>query len=554
MPETTGSSSSDFDAIVVGAGFAGLYAIYRLRELGLAVQAFEAGSGIGGTWFWNCYPGARCDVESLDYSYSFSEELEQEWSWSERYPSQPEILRYLEHVADRFELWPSIRLETRVTAATFDESSSRWTVTTNDGARYTAQYCVMATGCLSAAQVPDLEGLDRFEGVWFHTGNWPREGVDLSGKRVGVIGTGSTGIQVIPELVEEAEHVTVFQRTANFSVPSRNAPMDPEFERRLKARYPEFRRAARKSFLGVSVEGTGFSALEVDPEERARLYQSRWDGGGGMPLLVSYNDLLVDREANDTLACFVRAKIREAVDDPDLADLLTPRGFPIGTKRLCQHSEYYEIYNRDDVTLVDVRRSPIQEITATGVRTSDAEYALDAIVFATGFDAVTGALLAIDIRGRGGLSLRETWAAGPRTYLGVAIAGFPNFFIITGPGSPSVLSNMVVSIEQHVDWIADCIACLRERGVERLEATQAAEDAWVAHVDEVGESTLFPLADSWYVGANIPGKPRVFLPYVGGVGTYRKRCDEVAANGYEGFALKRTSATERPEGLAQHAR
>lgn len=526
------------DAIVVGAGFAGLYALHRLRnELGLSVRLLEAGSGVGRTWFWNCYPGARCDIESVDYSYSFSKELEQEWSWSERYPSQPEILRYLNHVADRFDLRDDIQLDTRVVSAVFDDDMSRWTVMTENGERFSAQFCVMATGSLSTAQIPDFPGLDTFEGEWHHTGNWPKQGVDFAGKRVGVIGTGSTGIQLIPELAGVAEHLYVFQRTANFSVPSRNRPMDPEVERQVKAHYREFRQAARESLLGVSCEGTGISALAISPDERQQVYAERWEAGGGMPVLLAFTDLLVDRAANDTAAEFVRSRIRDAVDDPEVAELLCPTGFPIGSKRLCQHSEYYEIYNRDDVTLVDVRRTPIEEITPRGVRTGDAEYELDAIVFATGFDAMTGALLAIDIRGSGGVSLRETWAAGPRALLGIAVAGFPNLFTITGPGSPSVLSNLVLSIEQHVEWLSDCIAYLRERGFERIEPTSEAEESWLRHVDEVASSTLFPQASSWYTGANIPGKPRVFMPYVGGVGSYRQHCADVAARDYEGFAL-----------------
>jgi cyclohexanone monooxygenase len=530
------------DVVVVGAGFAGLYAIHRLRGLGLSVRCFEAGSGVGGTWFWNCYPGARCDIESVDYSYGFSDELQQEWSWSERYPSQPEILRYLNYVADRFDLRREILLETRVTAAAFDEETGRWLVTTDDGARTSARFCVMATGCLSSAQVPELPGLDSFTGEWFHTSAWPQDGVDLTGKRVGVIGTGSTGIQLIPEIVDEAAHLTVFQRTANFSVPSRNRPMDPDFERRLKASYPTFRQTARTSLLGVSVEGTGRSALEVPAEERQQTFEERWQAGGGMRVLLAYTDLLVDRKANDTAADFVRSKIREAVKDPELAELLSPQGFPIGAKRLCQHTEYWEVYNRDDVTLVDVRRAPIEEITPVGIRTGETEYDLDVIVFATGFDALTGALLKIDIRGRGGLTLQEKWAGGPRTYLGIATVGFPNLFIVAGPGSPAVLSNVVVSIEQHVDWVADCIAYLRERDLALLEATPEAEDAWVEHVNEVASGTLFPQADSWYIGANIPGKPRVYMPYVGGVGAYRERCDAVAAAGYEGFLTSTEAA------------
>ncbi len=545
MPEGQGRAAGatlagGLDAVIVGAGFAGLYALHRLRELGLSARVLEAGGGVGGTWYWNCYPGARCDIESLDYSYSFSEELQQEWSWSERYPSQPEILRYLNHVADRFDLWGDIQLETLVTAATFDEQTSLWTITTAGGDCYSARYCIMATGCLSARQMPDIEGLDAFEGDWYHTGAWPKEGVDFTGKRVGVVGTGSTGIQVIPEIAEEASHLYVFQRTANFSVPSQNRPLDPDVQRQVKASYGEFRQAARESLLGVSCEGTGKSALGVAPEEVRRTYDALWESGGGMPILLAFTDLLVDRRANDTAAEFVRSRIREAVEDPALAELLSPKGFPIGAKRLCQHATpYYETYNRDNVTLVDVRRSPIKEITPTGVRTRDAEYELDAIVFATGFDAMTGALLAIDIRGRNGLSLKEKWTAGPRTYLGIATAGFPNLFMITGPGSPSVLSNVVVSIEQHVDWIGDCIAYLRDRDLECIEATADGEDEWVEHVNAVADATLFPQADSWYVGANVPGKPRMFMPYVGGVGTYRRECDDIAGRGYAGFTLHR---------------
>jgi cyclohexanone monooxygenase len=526
-----------YDAVIVGAGFAGLYALHRLRGIGLSVRVLEAGDGIGGTWYWNRYPGARCDVESLEYSYGFSEELQQDWSWSERYPAQPEILRYLEHVADRFELWPDIQLDTRVVAATFDEDAGEWLIATEAGETFAAPWCVMATGCLSASQVPDIAGLETFEGEWHHTGRWPKEGVDLRGKRVGVIGTGSTGIQLVPEIVGDAAHTFVFQRTANFSVPNRNRPMDPDLERAVKNRYAAQRDVARRSLLGVAIPPGEQGVLDVTDEEAQRTFQERWERGGGMPVLLSYNDLLVNEEANAKIADFVRSKIRETVKDPELAELLCPRGFPIGAKRLCQDEGYFEVFNRDDVTLVDIRSAPIQEITPSGLRTTERDYELDVIVFATGFDALTGALLAIDIRGREGRSLRDAWADGPRSYLGLAVAGFPNLFTITGPGSPSVLSNVITSIEQHVEWIADCMAQLRERGVTRIEATPEAQDAWMDHVAEVASFTLFPRAESWYVGANVPGKPRVFMPYVGGVGAYRERCAQIAANDYEGFEL-----------------
>jgi cation diffusion facilitator CzcD-associated flavoprotein CzcO len=528
--------ASDLDAVIVGAGFAGLYMLHRLRGLGISARVYEAGDGIGGTWYWNRYPGARCDVESMDYSYSFSDELQQEWQWTERYASQPEILRYINHVADRFDLRRDVRLSTRVTAAVFDEATHRWAVSTNRGERVSAQFCIMATGCLSAAQVPDFKGLETFEGPWYHTGNWPHEGVDFTGQRVGVIGTGSSAIQSIPLIARQAAHLFVFQRTPNFSIPARNAPLDPEYERRWKANYAEHRRQARESRVGFVVERNDLSALEVSAAERLREYESRWSRGG-LGFNATFADLLTSKAANDTAAEFFRAKIRAAIRDPAVAETLSPRHYPVGTKRLCVDTDYYDTFNRDNVTLIDLRTAPIEAITPTGLRTREEVYALDSLVFATGFDAMTGALLSIDIRGRADEPLRKKWAEGPRTYLGLAVAGVPNLFAITGPGSPSVLSNMIVSIEQHVDWIADCLVYLREHDRTAIEATVAAEDTWVAHVNEVGHATLYPLANSWYMGANIPGKPRIFMPYIGGVGTYRHICDDVAARGYEGFAL-----------------
>jgi len=524
------------DAVIVGAGFAGLYMLHRLRGLGLTARVFEAGKGVGGTWYWNRYPGARCDVESMDYSYSFSDDLQQEWRWTERYASQPEILKYINHVADRFDLRRDITLETRVTAAVFDEATNRWTIRTDRGEEVSAQFCIMAVGCLSTAQVPKYPGLESFKGTWYHTGNWPHEGVDFTGQRVGVIGTGSSAIQSIPIIAKQAAHLFVFQRTPNFSVPARNAPLDPAYERSVKANYADFRRQARESRVGFVVERNDKSALEVPPDEREREYEHRWKRGG-LGFSSTFTDLLISKEANDTAADFFRAKIRSIVRDPAVAELLAPRDYPLGTKRLCVDTDYYDTFNRDNVTLIDLKKSPIEAITPDGLRTRDRSYALDSIVFATGFDAMTGSLLAIDIRGRAGKALKEKWAEGPRTYLGVSIAGFPNLFTITGPGSPSVLSNMIVSIEQHADWIADCIEYLRNNGRMAIEATVEAEDEWVQHVNEVGHLTLYPQANSWYMGANIPGKPRIFMPYIGGVGVYRQKCDEVAAKGYEGFRL-----------------
>ena len=528
--------SSDFDNVIVGAGFAGLYMLYRLRGLGLSARVFEAGGGIGGTWYWNRYPGARCDVESMDYSYSFCDELQQEWRWTERYASQPEILRYIEHVADRFDLRRDIQLDTRVTSARFDEAANRWQIETDCGDLVSARFCIMATGCLSSAQVPAFPGRESFAGKTYHTSHWPHSEVDFTGQRVGVIGTGSSAIQSIPIIARQAASLVVFQRTPNFSVPAWNAPLDPEYERRVKANYAEFRRKARESRVGYVVPANEQSALAVSPEVRQREYELRWQRGG-LGFAAAFTDLLTQQEANDTAAEFFRAKIRATVRDPGVAETLLPKDYPLGTKRICVDTDYYETFNRDNVTLVDLRGESIEAITSRGVRTRASEYQLDSIVFATGFDAMTGALLSIDIRGRGGSTLRQKWADGPRSYLGITMAGFPNLFTITGPGSPSVISNMMVSIEQHVDWIADCLAHLQAQNLKTIEATAEAEDAWVAHVNEVANATLYPLAKSWYTGANIPGKPRIFMPYVGGVGAYRETCDEIAAKNYEGFTM-----------------
>jgi cyclohexanone monooxygenase len=533
-----------FDAVIVGAGLAGLYMLHRLRGLGLSARVYEAGSGIGGTWYWNRYPGARCDVESMDYSYSFSEELQQEWRWSERYAAQPEILAYINHVAERFDLRRDVELDTRITEAHYDEAFGQWTIRTDRGERVAAQFCIMATGCLSAAQIPKLPGLESFEGKRYHTGHWPHEGVDFTGQRVAIVGTGSSAIQSIPIIAEQAAHLYVFQRTPNFAIPARNAPIDPDYERQVKTNYAEFRRNARTSRLGFLVEGREESALAVSAEERQREYEKRWTRGG-LGFGATFADLLTDRAANDTAADFFREKIRSIVRDPATAEALMPWDYPLGTKRLCVDTNYYETFNRDNVTLIDIRKDPIEALIPRGVQTRDAHYPVDSIVFATGFDAMTGALFNIDIRGRCGQSLRQKWEAGPRTYLGLAVAGFPNLFLITGPGSPSVLSNMIVSIEQHVDWIADCISFLRDNDRASIEARIEAEDAWVDHVNEVGHMTLYPQANSWYMGANIPGKPRIFMPYIGGVGAYRQKCDEVAASGYEGFEIASLARTPR---------
>jgi cation diffusion facilitator CzcD-associated flavoprotein CzcO len=527
-------ADGDLDLVIVGAGFAGLYMLHRARAMGLSARVFEAGSGVGGTWYWNRYPGARCDVESMEYSYQFSDALQQEWNWTERYAAQPEILRYAEHVADRFDLCRDIRFDTRVRAAAFDEPHGHWVIETDDGARTAATWCVMATGCLSSTNVPDFDGLDRFRGARYHTGNWPHEGVDFTGLRVGVIGTGSSAVQSIPLIARQAVHLFVFQRTPNYVVPAHNGPLDPRVREEIKANYPALRARAKQNRTGQLYPINRQSALEVTSEERAREYQARWERGG-LGFIGAFADLLIDPQANDTAASFIRHKIREIVRDPAVAETLSPRSV-VGCKRLCIDSGYFETFNRPNVSLVDVSQAPIERITEDAIIVDGRDYAVDAIVFATGFDAMTGTLQRIDIRGRGGRRLQDKWAAGPRTYLGLSIAGFPNLFVVTGPGSPSVLSNMLPSIEQHVEWIAECIGSTRARGRGQIEPAEAAEDAWVAHVNAVADATLFPSCNSWYLGANIPGKPRVFMPYLG-FPAYVRKCVEEAAAGYQSFTL-----------------
>jgi len=524
------------DIVIIGAGFAGLYMLHRARGLGLAARVFEAGSGVGGTWYWNRYPGARCDVESMEYSYQFDDALQQEWHWSERFATQPEIMRYANHVADRFDLRKDIQFNTRVVAASYDEDVKRWTVRTGDGAETSAQFLVMATGCLSSTNLPDIKGLDTFAGDRYHTGEWPHEEVNFTGKRVGVIGTGSSAIQSIPIISGQAKTLTVFQRTANYSVPAHNAPLDPACEARIKADYANFR--ARNSLqinaFGSNLPRSTLSIYEVAPQVREREFEARWRHGG-LFLIGAFGDLLLDAKANEMAAEFVRGKIRGIVRDPAVAELLSPKQV-IGCKRVCVDTGYYATFNRPHVRLVDISNSGIDEITPMGLRAGGETFELDALVCATGFDAMTGTLLKIDIRGRAGRTLREAWSAGPRTYLGLSVAGFPNLFTISGPGSPSVLTNMIVSIEQHVNWIADCVAHLRAQGRASIEAQSDAQDAWVEHVNAVADRTLYPQCNSWYLGANVPGKTRVFMPLVG-FPAYVEKCNEVVAKGYEGFDI-----------------
>jgi cyclohexanone monooxygenase len=545
MQSTDTAAPAPYDAVVIGAGFAGLYMLYRLRQLGLRTRVFEAGDGVGGTWYWNRYPGARCDVESMQYSYSFSDELQQEWLWSERYPRQDEILKYINHVADRFGLRNDIQLQTRVTSARYDASRQRWTVGTDRGDQVDARFVISAGGCLSAARVPDVPGLADFKGQWYHTGNWPHEPVDFGGKRVAVIGTGSSGIQIIPAIARQARELVVFQRTPNFSIPAWNRPLPVEQQQAWKAKYPEYREKARNTRSGILYQYSDRSTWDVSEAERQQEYERRW-AVGGANFTHAFNDIFKDRAANESAAQFVRNKIRATVKDPKVAAMLTPTDHAIGTKRICVDTDYYQTFNLPHVRLADLRAAPIEAITAGGIRTREASYELDAIVFATGYDAVTGALDRIDIRGKGGQSLKEKWSHGPRTYLGLMAAGFPNFFMITGPGSPSILTNVVVAIEQHVDWIARCLARMQSRGLQVAEPQPAAEEHWVGHVNEVASGTLFPTTNSWYMGANIPGKPRVFLPYVGGFATYTQICEEIVAQDYKGFDFQSGSDAVQP--------
>ncbi|MDP1854415.1 MAG: NAD(P)/FAD-dependent oxidoreductase [Candidatus Omnitrophota bacterium] len=529
---------TELDALVIGAGFAGLYQLLCLRDrLGLAVRALEAGGGVGGTWYWNRYPGARCDSESHVYWYTFSPELMREWEWSERYPGQAEILRYLNFAADRFDLKRDIRFNTRVASAHYDEAANRWRVQTEQGETYVVKFLVTAVGCLSTANVPNFPGLKEFKGDWYHTGEWPHEGVDFTGKRVGMIGTGSTGIQAAPVIAAQAEHLTVFQRTANYSVPARNGPLTPEFKQYVKQHAEDIRATTHETLNGMGFKIEDRKAVETSVEEREKIYEAAWERGG-LQFRATFQDMLIDKAANDTAADFLKRKIRAVVKDPRTAALLSDIDHPYAAKRPPIDTDYFETYNRSNVTLVDVKTTPIQAITAAGVRTAEIEYPLDIVVFATGFDAMTGPLLRMDIRGRDGLALKDVWEAGPSNYLGLQIAGFPNLFTITGPGSPSVLCNMPVAIEQHADWITNCIDYMRTKGLECIEAKLGSCEKWVAEVNEVANRTLLPHAKhSWYLGANIPGKPRVFMPYAGGMVRYREICQEAAARQYEGFDL-----------------
>ena len=524
------------DLLIVGAGFAGLTMLYKARRAGLGAQVIEAAAGVGGTWYHNRYPGARVDIQSMEYSFGFSEELQQEWRWTERYAAQPELLRYANHVADRFGLRDGIQLDTQMRGATFDEVAQRWQVSADGGQTWSARFLVMASGPLSSPNTPEFTGLTSFAGPIHHTARWPYEAVDFTGKRVGIVGTGSSAVQAIPLIAQQASELTVFQRTAAYAVPAHNGPLDPAYEARIKADYAGFR--ARNSRMpagfGSELPPNPRSALAAGPAEREAAFEERWRIGG-FGFLGTFRDIMLDEAANALAAEFVRGKIRSTVRDPETARLLSPK-HTIGCKRLCVDTGYYETYNRPNVRLVDVSEHPIDAITPTGLTTNGRDYAFDALVLATGFDAMTGTLMRLDLRGRGGLTIRQKWRAGPLNYLGLMIAGFPNLFNIAGPGSTSAFTSVIQSIEHHVDWIADCIAHLDARGLATIEATEPAEAAWVAHVNAVAQRTVYLSCNSWYLGANIPGKPRMFMPLLG-FPAYADKCAEVARNGYDGFVL-----------------
>lgn len=529
----------EVDAVVLGAGFAGLYMLHQLRSKGFSTIVCEAGDGVGGVWYWNRYPGARCDIESIYYNYTFSKELYEEWTWTSRFPEQAEILRYLNYVADRFQLRRDIQFNTRVTAAHFDEERHKWIVYLNDGQHILAKYFITGIGCLSAANVPNIHGLQQFSGNWYHTGHWPHEKVDFTGKRVGIIGTGSSGIQAIPVIAKEAEQLTVFQRTPQYTIPARNHPYDENFIKETKQNFEALKQSMRNSISGTPFAQNQQSAMEDSDDKRMAVFEKAW-AQGGFAFAATYDDLLTNEQSNEKAAEFIRSKIRQIVKDPVVAEKLCPK-YMYGTKRQVLDSDYFEAYNRENVVLVDVKESPIKKITETGIQTTDEHYDLDRIIFATGYDGMTGSLFKIDIRGRNGETLKEKWEDGAsvQTYLGLTTAGFPNLFMITGPESPSVLVNMPIAIEQHVEWIAQCIDYLREHDIDLVEPHKEAEEAWSKHCQEIANTTLYVKGDSWYTGANIEGKPRSFLIYLGGFDYYTKHCHEVAQNNYEGFKLMR---------------
>ena len=536
--ESSGAESNDeikqFDAIVIGAGVTGLYALYRLRQLGFSALAIDEASGVGGTWYWNRYPGCRFDSESYSYGYSFSEELLQEWDWKEHYSGQPENERYLNYVADKFDLRRDIQFNTRIKSAKYDATENRWLVEGADGSKVKGQFLITAVGLLSAGYIPDFEGINSFKGAWTHTGRWPKEGMDLKGKRVGVIGTGATAVQLIPMIAPEVSHLTVFQRTANYCAPLRNGPIDADTMQEIKGNYEEIFRICNETAGSFMHEFDQRSAMSVSPEERQEQYERLWEKSGFGKWLANFRDVMLPGEANEDYAAFVRNKIRERVHDPVVAEMLVPNDHTFGAKRVPCETGYYDAYNRDNVSLIDVRKAPIECITPNGVKTADAEYELDVIIYATGYDAVTGALLNIDIYGEDGKTLREKFTEGPRTYMGISSVGYPNLFTVNAAS----VGNFVRAAEPLMDWVTDCMAYVRDNGYTSIAPTQEAEDAWVKHVNEDGEKILRTKHPAWFNGGNIPGKARALLTAPDTAPVMRAKRLDVAAKGYEGYTLK----------------
>ena len=556
MPEAMVASRSDssssasmqvVDVAVVGAGFAGLYLLHRLRKAGFSTVLLEEAKDVGGTWYWNRYPGARCDIQTIDYSYSFDPELEKAWKWSEKYATQPEILRYLGFVADRYDLRRDIRFGTRVISATWDQAAGRWQIATDNGAKVSCRHYIMATGCLSAPKPPEIDGVKDFKGEVYFTGRWPHDGVTLKAKRVAVIGTGSSGIHAIPLIAEQAAQLTVFQRTPNFALPAHNGAPPADRLAALEGDRAAYREQARQSMAGVPWPQNTVVSWQLTDAERRERFETAWATGDLVYILTQlWADQGVDVDGNKLVADLLREKIHTIVKDPETAAALTPHDHPFGAKRPCLETNYFATYNRPNVTLVNLRAEPIKAITAGGITTDKRSFDVDVIVFATGFDAMTGAIMAVHpITGRDGKSLSDVWKQGPQSYLGLTVAGFPNLFMITGPGSPSVLSNMAVSIEQHVDWVADRLIAMRDAGYTTMEATEAAQEGWAKHMADCAALTLHRLANTWYTGANVPGKAQGVMPYTGGVGPYRSICDEVVARGMLGFKLNGHGVAEQ---------
>jgi len=535
-----GSSAENYDAIIIGAGMAGMYQLLRLRELGLSVRVFETGGDVGGTWYWNRYPGARFDSESYSYAYSFSEELLEEWDWTEHFSPQPETLRYLNRVADKFDLRKDIRFNTRIASAIYDEAENCWEVETEDGARAQARFLITGIGPLSAYTMPNIEGVDRFEGESCHTARWPHEPVDFTGKRIAVIGTGATGVQVIQEVAKTAAHLTVFQRSPNFCSPLRNSPIAPESQAELKASYPEVFQICHDSHGGFMHISDPRSALEVSDEEREAFFEKLYDEPGFGIWLGNFSDIMIDEKANALITDFMKRKIRERVNDPEIAEKLVPKNHGFGTKRVPMETNYYEVYNQDNVMLVDLLETPIEKITPKGIKTTDTEYEFDMIIYATGFDAVTGAFDRIDIRGEKGEKLKDHWADGPHTYLGLQVVGFPNLLTLVGPHNAATFCNIPRCIEQNVEWVTELIRNMRANGQERISPRQESEDEWTKHVYETAEFSLLTKVDSWFMGVNknLPDRKPVFMAYLGGSPAYRAKCDEETASGYKGFVIE----------------